>query len=250
MSAPSDDEYFVGYLPTPPRTLRFSIAVLVGSLVLVLGLAAALARGMGGPGRGYGGERADVTGVLSTSPYGILWVADEEDPTQVRALLLVRGWKVGLPASASELDGHVVHAQGYQLERDGVRMLAIGPPLEEGTLAPELEARLRARTTEALGEVTLRGEIVDSKCQLGAMRPGAGRAHRACAQQCIAGGIPPVLVTMDAQGARSYFLLQQEDGSAAGDALLDYVAEPVEVGGALWREGDLVILRVSSISRL
>ena len=38
--------------------------------------------------------------------------------------------------------------------------------------------------------VTLKGEIIDPKCYLGAMKPGGGKTHKACAMRCIAGGIP------------------------------------------------------------
>lgn len=255
MSAPDDEEFFVGYLPTPPRTLRFSLAVMVGALALTLGLAAALAKGMGHAGRGYGGARAELVGVLSTSPYGVLWVADEDDAAQVHAVFLVRGWKVGLPASAAALDGHVVRASGQLMTRDGRRMLAIFSNLEDlederSALPPGVEPRLRARARRALGEVSLRGEIVDSKCQLGAMRPGTGRAHRACAQQCVAGGIPPVLVTTAASGERTLYLLVTAAGEAATLEVLDYLAEPVEVRGQLELEGDLPILHVDAIERL
>jgi hypothetical protein len=55
----------------------------------------------------------------------------------------------------------------------------------------------------SLGTQTLIGEIVDSKCYLGVMNPGALIPHRACAIRCISGGIPPVL------------LVRQSDRSAA-----------------------------------
>lgn len=58
---------------------------------------------------------------------------------------------------------------------------------------------------ESLGEFTLQGEIVDSKCYLGVMRPGNTKTHRACAVRCIAGGVPPVLLVRDAQGDAMYF---------------------------------------------
>ena len=84
------------------------------------------------------------------------------------------------------------------------------------------------------------------------MRPGGGRTHRACAQLCIAGNIPPVLVAHDARGRPAHFLLaSQENGSIARE-VLPFVAEPVEVTGHLRRIGDLTIFAIdpSAIRRL
>ncbi len=251
---PSDDEYFVGYLPTPPRTTRFALSAGVVALALALALAYLLATGMARPGRGYErGGSVELTGVFTMAPAPLLWVADDaDDPSRVRAVLLVQSWKAGLPASAAELDDHVVHVRGQLLAREGWRMVAIGGALEEAELDAATLARLRARTRSSLGEVTLRGEIVDEKCFLGSMRPGTGRAHRACAQQCIAGGIPAVMITRDAQGAATQYLLVDAGGAAIGASVLPWVAEPVEVRGTLMREGDLVLLATSpeSITRL
>ena len=56
------------------------------------------------------------------------------------------------------------------------------------------EAKEMPLMPTSLGVATLRGEIVDSKCYLGAMKPGDQKTHKACATLCIRGGIPPVLV--------------------------------------------------------
>ena len=98
-----------------------------------------------------------------------------------------------------------------------------------------------------LGEATLRGEIVDSKCYLGVMKPGNLKTHRACAVRCISGGIPPVLVVRSEEGGATsvrYVLLVGPDGEPINEAILDRVAEPVQARGALERHDDLWVLRV------
>ena len=94
-----------------------------------------------------------------------------------------------------------------------------------------------------LGVQTLRGEIVDSKCYLGVMKPGRGKPHRACATLCIRGGIPPVLRVVTGTGEARHLLLTDQDGGAINDRILDLVAEPVEVTGRVLRTGDLLMLR-------
>ena len=73
----------------------------------------------------------------------------------------------------------------------------------------------------------------DSKCHLGVMNPGRFKPHRACAIQCLAGGIPPILVAQTADGKLAHYLLVGPDGGAVNAAVIDYAAEPVEVSGTL-----------------
>ena len=61
----------------------------------------------------------------------------------------------------------------------------------------------RARSFEplhSLGPVVVQGEIVDSKCHLGVMKPGEGPAHRDCAVRCLLGRVPPMFVPHDRSG--------------------------------------------------
>ena len=97
--------------------------------------------------------------------------------------------------------------------------------------------------TESLGQQTLVGEIVDSKCYLGVMNPGQLTPHRACAVRCISGGIPPVLLVRQKAGPPLYFLLVSSDGRAVNKQVLDMVAEPVQITGDVERQGELLVLR-------
>jgi hypothetical protein len=93
-----------------------------------------------------------------------------------------------------------------------------------------------------LGLQTLRGEIVDSKCYLGVMKPGRGKPHRACATLCIRGGVPPVLRVETTGGEYRHLLLTDQAGGALNDRVLELIAEPVEITGRVRRDGDLLIL--------
>ena len=79
------------------------------------------------------------------------------------------------------------------------------------------------------------------------MRPGVGLAHKACANLCIKGGIPPVLVLdqpVRAGGLETVFvLLSDMQGGAVGQELYDLVALMVRLEGALERHGDLLVLK-------
>ncbi|MEY4510457.1 MAG: hypothetical protein RLZZ450_2579, partial [Pseudomonadota bacterium] len=132
---------------------------------------------------------------------------------------------------------------GLLLERDGIRLLEVAK-VEPQPGSGENHALLATSSLVERGRVTLRGEIVDIKCWLGRMKPGDGRTHRACAQFCIAGGIPPVLVTRDQAGVERRYLLTSPEGGAINDAVLPYVAEVVEVDGSLETAPGMSFLRL------
>ena len=98
-------------------------------------------------------------------------------------------------------------------------------------------------TREALGEQTLVGEIVDSKCYLGVMNPGEMKPHRDCAVRCLSGGVPPLFIVKNGAGESSLLWLVGVDGQAIGREVLDKVAEPIEIKGEVRRDGDQLFLQ-------
>ena len=242
-----DEEMFVGYLPTPPRTLRFERWLIVGAVVVVPSIAALLVMGQGdtahGLAPGSSTEAGGLIGRLETRPYGVLWVPGEGGPEGV---LLVSQGKFGIGSRFDALDGTIVSIQGYVLEREGQRLIELGMPPAPAELAADVSETLRVRAETSEGEVVVTGEIVDEKCWLGRMRPGGGRTHRACAQLCVSGGIPPVLIGIDAEGRDVRAVMVDETGAPATEWVLPFVAEPVRVHGELVRDGSLAYVRTSA----
>ncbi len=240
------DEFFVGYLPTPPRTRRFALAAGAILLALALGAAVLAVVGSGSTGAGFGPQaptpEGGVVGLLTTHPYGVLWVPGDGGPV---GILLVRQGKFGIGRQLDAMNDTVVSVSGYQLEREGRRMIELGGTPTPAELPAEELASLRARTTSSAITTRITGEIVDEKCWLGRMRPGAARTHRACAQLCVAGGIPPVIVGTDADGTAYAAIIVGADGEPITETVLPYLAEPVVVSGVLVREGDVDYLRVA-----
>jgi nitrite reductase/ring-hydroxylating ferredoxin subunit len=241
---PADDDFFVGYLRMSPRATRASLARagIVAAAVLVAGLAfAGFQRSPGEqlrPGV-YGVQHA---GLLFQLPYPHLRTLNAEGAVTT---LLFTGWTKNNPDVPADKVAQAVVVSGNVYERGGLRMFeGAGGFAPATSLAAADVARLQAVTEDDLGEVTLAGEIVDSKCYAGRMRPGVGHGHRACAQLCILGGIPPVLVTTDADGAERHYVLASTDGGRLNDAAAPFAAEPVAVRGRLVRRGDLLELRV------
>lgn len=88
------------------------------------------------------------------------------------------------------------------------------------------------------------GEIVDTKCYLGAMKPGRGKPHRACASLCIRGGVPAALLVRTRSGERALIHLMNALGQPVGREVLEFVGEAVEVTGLLRRADDRLELTV------
>lgn len=253
MTPPPDDEFFVGYLPVP-QSLRRPLALIVAvTLSLLMAAGYVLASSTAGAGRGKFafGQAQGTLGLLTIKPEPMLWTLDET--AAVRGNLIVRQGKFGLSQRAAALDGQWVRVRGTTIERDGRRMIELASEPEPASDASAAEqSALAAIAPRELGEVTLRGEIVDSKCYLGRMRPGDQRTHRACAQLCIAGGIPPLLIVPAADGGETQYLLATYDGESLARPLLPFVAEPVEIRGRVVQRGDVQVLQtdVEHVSRL
>ncbi|MEM6369107.1 MAG: hypothetical protein AAF851_12455 [Myxococcota bacterium] len=234
MSEPTRDEFFVGYLPTPPGVRRFALRIAYLALALVIGAATALAfsHRRAGPASWDISLVVELEGVLQTEPYGVLHLEEG-------SALLVEATKFGLRPEASALEGRRVTLRGTLLQRDGDRMLALLPGDDAFTDLGEDELP----DASALGKVQLTGNIVDSKCFLGAMKPGDGAGHRPCAQLCIRGGIPPVLISDDPEHPK--VIVVDEEGRPMTEKVLPLVAEELTLSGQLFSQGDRKFFRIS-----
>ena len=193
-------------------------------------------------------------GIVYTRPYAMIRVPGERPEDPLRTMLLVEEGKFGALPRVERFvqgwaEGVAVQVTGTILHRDGRWMLELAEgekgmrrltATEEAKLPP-----LRWPAPEVPTEhVTLKGEIIDPKCYLGAMKPGGGKTHKACAMLCISGGVPPMLVTRDAAQNETFYLLATKEGGVAHERVLDFVGDPVEVSGRLERHADLLLLQI------
>lgn len=248
---PSDEaDFFVGYLPIP-RALGRWLAILVP---LAIGGAAgvAIAFALAQDDSGDGSFRWDLgaqtlTGRLRADPYPVLFTVPEEGHPDGRAVLLSGIGKQGVAGMAAPLDGQMVDVSGIYIQRGPTDMLQVGGPTPMRATESALAAAERDFTPPpaiSLGRRTLRGEIVDTKCYLGAMRPGQGKVHKACAGLCLMGGIPPVFVVYHGDGSTDLLLMTDREGGPVPGAVLDSVGLYVSASGEVERQGGLLLFRV------
>jgi len=247
------DEFYVGYLDPAPEGLGALLRRRVLGLVFVaLGVALVWQAGHARLPRAtfeYGDVR-EFEGVVLLQPTPSLLVSR---PAGVGGepfsrYPLVAFGKMGAGAVLAPFAGRRVRVRGMLIYRDDRTMIELA---EDGVedLSP---GDATGSVSESLGAFTLRGEIVDSKCFLGVMNPGSLKPHKSCAIRCISGGIPPMLVVRDPQGRAAHLILVGPEGEALNDAVLEHVAEPVEITGAVTRTDDLLVLRAdpAAIRRL
>ncbi len=241
------DPFFVGYFKkVPPQIRVFALtagAAMVGFLA-VAALLLALGAADPGPGRYANDLRGGaLTGIIDPLPYPILRVqAQGADPA--RAVLLGGQQKFGLQDQESALGAAVVDVGGIFVRRGDLEMLLVtrtGTTESAKGLAPFVP-----EPATDLGRWRLAGEICDGKCYAGAMKPGAGLAHKACANLCILNGLPPVLVMETPVEGAMVLLLAAQDGGPIPEALYDMTAIPVEMEGTLERRDDLLIFRIDT----
>lgn len=256
MSRPDSgkDPFFVGYAPTPKALVGF-LAVVAGAVIgggMAAAAVLAMAQGDWGAASFKWGEGYQTrTGVLDAAPYPVLYQPPSPDYPQGRAVVLSGQGKRGVQQVAADLDGRPADVGGIALGRDevGVEFIQVGGkvklrPAEEAASVPAGWTP----STEDLGPRTLKGEIVDSKCYLGAMRPGAGKTHKLCANLCLVGGIPPMFVVYREEGAPLVMLLGDAEGAPIPDDLLDHTSHYVELSGRLERRADLLVFLVDPVS--
>lgn len=246
-----NDEFYVGYLPAPAGLSRFfRIAAPAAALAMVaLGVAIAAFQRDPGTGAWKTGEPATYEGVLVIEPYAMLRVPAQERGVPCHSILLVEQGKFGALKRSQPFVGRPVRVTGTLLARDGRKMVELAAGEEaivEMPLSAERAAVLRDVPVETAGERTYRGELIDPKCYLGAMKPGGGKTHKACAQLCVGGGIPPMLAVRDTAGRETFLLVVDEAGGAANDLVQPFLGDPVEVSGLVERRGDLYVIRLSA----
>lgn len=241
------DEFYIGWQSQAPQATGSFVRKTVVALctfVLVVSCVLAFAQHSIGIARFEWGTHKMFTGTLRATPYPHLSVNHSGSSSAQSDYLLVAPFKHGLhPEAVARLDGKLVTLKGTLIFRDDQTMIEAIPETINANAQPNSETPITNYQLPLTNRVTLRGEIVDSKCYFGVMNPGHLTPHRGCAVRCISGGIPPVLLVQQENRPPTTYLLVSNDGSPVNKQILDMVAEPIEITGDLMQQGSLKIFR-------
>ncbi len=245
-SKPKRTDFYVGYGKKLPDSLRGFLPAAAGILLTVFaasGLLLGLAQQSPGEGRfRYDLGPQTLVGVLEMHPAPVVHARPTPQFPSGHSMMLTGQGKVGVQATAAGLDGKLVEVKGYITQRGALDMLVVdslrAAPAATAESSPTLPPVVD------LGRWRLTGEICDGKCVSGAMRPGRGLSHKACANLCILGGAPPVFVANAKAAGADFFLIADPQGQPVAPRLVDFTAVPVEVEGQIERRGDLTVLLI------
>jgi hypothetical protein len=184
------DEFYIGYEPEMPVGLASRIRRLAGgivSLAIVVSVMLLFAQDRFASGAFEFGRLRTFTGRLVEFPYPALVSADGAPASTV--YWLVGAGKHGAADIVRGRDGQRVRLSGSLIQREGDVMIEVIPD----SLAAISDAS-PVEPIHSRGVIIAEGEIVDTKCHLGVMKPGEGPTHRDCAVRCLLGRIPPMFV--------------------------------------------------------
>lgn len=246
------DTFFVGWSNDISGVdRRFVLGAGAMLVVGAAGLGSVLGRLQNAPGDGVWNQGAvrTWTGKLVATPYPMLRTLDLGGSPRSAFLATSGKTAVRLPA---DLVGQNVILTASLIQRGDHAMLAVADgrnwisPLAKSTVAS-----LDLGPEEDLGPAGLVGEILDAKCWFGAMRPGFGKTHKACATLCARGGLP-LAFCADGCGDGEAPVFLDERGRPHTRTILPYVADRVFVIGRRVRVADMIQFRapITSIRRL
>jgi len=241
-----EGEFYVGYQAMPARLahLMRTVAVALCLAAIAVGVTlGALQRRQPSGVFEYGVERT-FEGVLVEKPVPSLRV---DAAAGSMSFLLVGAGKHGLPPFARGHGGERVRFTGSLVYREGLTMVELNGETSFAALGqPTTGARTAVST---VGNVEVVGEIVDTKCYFGVMRPATGKVHRACAVRCLSGGVPPGLLLRTAGDDGLVLLLA---GAPERPLALDpqWAARTARVGGTLELHDGVPLLRVARLELL
>jgi len=240
-------DFYVGYHPNaPPSVTRFTRAAVVTMLLLSGAVITAFAlaqRTFASAAFDYGHDTV-LEGTIRSHPYPMLEVERPgEGQESLRRYLLAAPGKHGAHALIDGLAGRRARLTGPVARRGNLTLLEIGiaTPLADSA------SGVRSVSPRDLGTFALEGEIADSKCYLGVMNPGQGKAHRGCAARCLSGGLTPLFVVRGVDGAPLELILVNQRNEPV-DLASKWAGRPVRLQGRVLVDGDLRILQVDPAS--
>lgn len=246
MSRDRKGPFFIGFLPAP-KELRAFLIVSALSMMAMFGFVGwVVASGQPDPGDArFLGGRQTLVGVLEAYPYPMVHVTEGSNRVKAGTTVLLSGQgKRGVAGRAEPLDGALVRLSGQALERGDLQMIQLAGGMRGLSAMMDDDSREPLPVAEDLGRWQLKGEICDGKCLAGAMRPGTGLAHRACANLCLIGGVPPVFVSASPVEGESFFVMADADGGPVTEKILDHTALLVSAEGRIERRGGVLVFRM------
>lgn len=241
-----NEDFFIGWSAETPKVDR---RFLIGLSTFLFAGAGAAAYGVAGrqdPVGPGGWDQADIRewrGIVIAEPYPMLRYRDADGAPRTALLGCLN--KCAPKLMIDQYRERAVLVRGSPIIRGQYLMIAtddFGRWIEPAN--PQAgDEDLMFPDPEPLGSANLAGVILDTKCWFGAMRPGEGKVHKACAALCIKGGLPPGFFVKGPREQSQLLIMTDAQAGPVGPDVLPFVADPLRLNGELERRGDLVFLK-------
>ncbi|MFT3908169.1 MAG: hypothetical protein QM737_01985 [Ferruginibacter sp.] len=260
-----NNEFYIGWLPKAPEVfakhVKKTLLILL-PVVIITGVILALLQKKFDTGNFEYGILTEVKGVYFDKPVPMIKVINGKDiwgNLSYISILLVGYGKHGADGIISDIEKEKnislnekeITLKGTLFYNDGKTIMQVSANEKPvvAIAANKIDESLLSQRKN-LGNIKVKGEIIDPKCYFGVMKPGEGKVHRDCAIRCILGGIPPVMLVRNAKGERNYYLIVGPNGEKMNEAVQDYVAEPVELDAQLIQCDDWIVMYVKDIKTI
>lgn len=248
------DTFFVGYLVLPKNTtyfLKIFLPILFLSIVMMGFL---LARYQNAANKGEGWDPTGKTAIsikafVLTKPYAL---AQFQYQSKTRTAILTSMTKSGVQKRLQGFNNQWLQLKGIMTKHNNHFVFSLLDDKNAITVLKTQANTAKVMFKKNKNIKTLEGEIIDPKCYVGAMKPGEGKTHKACATLCIKGGIPPVLLVKNFLFTEKFYLLLDKHGEPVLDIIVPFIGDLVKAKGSLEQWGDLWFFRLqdNSIKRL
>jgi len=252
-------EFYIGWMGTAPKTFAVFIKKYIWFLLPVvtgLGIVLAISQKQFGTGNFEFGTVTTVKGVYYNAPVPNIKVPAGKDiwgNSSYITIPLVGYGKFGATGIVMDfekqknisLDGKRLTLKGTLLYNDGKIIMQVDGSGDAVTDVSASNPAVANIIPTGLGNITVKGEIIDPKCYFGVMKPGEGKPHKDCAIRCILGGISPMLHVTNEKGESNYYLIVGTNGEPANEVVKDFVAEPVEITAKAVKYNDWIVLYIN-----
>ncbi len=198
------------------------------------------------------GTTSSITGVYIAEPFPMIQITKDKPEHVSESVLLVGFGKFGAKSimeNIEEREGSLnlkeITLNGTLIYGDGITLMELTSEADSfvestGNFRQPLEIEM------PFNQIEVTGEILDSKCYFGVMKPGEGKIHKSCAIRCISGGIPPVIrVWQTSAQSYKYYLVSGTGGEEINVDLLQYVGETITINGNYYQQLGWNVLEIN-----
>lgn len=239
-------EFYVGWqdgVPIKTRSFLKKMVIATFIIVPILAIVAVASQRQFNDHKFELGKVKEFSGIYYDKPLPMLKVETGDLPEGTNEYALLVGFgKFGaegiiekIKEKHGEIDGERVQLRGTLIYGADKAMIELTE--REGSLQKVLERpHMTHKPDRVSNPISLTGEVLDSKCYLGAMKPGEGKIHRSCAALCLSGGVPALFKMINEEGKADYYVLLGSDGKSINQHLIPYVSKNISIMGQMISE--------------